>query len=94
MNRAGIGLGPDQPIDLIGKFPQIPMGLWGGGIFEGVEIHEGVEVWGTGREAIAEALRSIGKIDATTPPLSKYPFRFNKDTLIAILVGTKPLLKP
>ncbi len=90
----GIGSGPDQPVDLIGKFPQIPVGLWGGGIIEGTEMHEGIEVWGSNAGAIAEALRSIGKFDATAPPASKYPFGFWMKDLVAILVGVKPLLRP
>lgn len=93
LNRGEIGSGPDQPVDLIGKFPQIPVGLWGGGVVEGTDIHEGVEIWGRNREAIAEALQSIGKMEATTPPPSNYPFGFNKEGLVAILVGVKPLPK-
>jgi hypothetical protein len=93
LNRGGIGSGPDQPVDLIRRFPQIPVGQWNGGVIEGIEIHEGVEVWGKNREAIAEALLSIGKVDATTPPLSECPFRLRKDGMVAILVGLKPLPK-
>jgi hypothetical protein len=54
-----------------------------------------VEVWGRAGEAIAEALRTIGKIDAIAPPQSVYPFKFplKEDRMIAVLVGLKPLPK-
>jgi len=95
LNRGSVGSGPNPLVDLIGKFPQVPVGLWGGGVIEGTEIHEGVEVWGRAGEAIAEALRTIGKIDAIAPPQSVYPFKFplKEDRMIAVLVGLKPLPK-
>ncbi len=93
LNRAGIG--SDNPhFDMIGKYPRIPLGLFGGGEFSGSEIHVGVEVWSSDRSAAAataKVLRSIGKLVVTTPPQAKYPFPFKMGKFIAVFVGVKPL---
>jgi hypothetical protein len=89
-NRAGIGIKQGSPDDRIGKYPEIPVGLFGGGTVSGVEIHTGIEVWGHDRETVAALLRSIGKLAAGTPP-GESPFGFEAPNLITIFVGVKPL---
>ncbi|HTW64008.1 MAG TPA: hypothetical protein VME17_05295 [Bryobacteraceae bacterium] len=90
LNNAGVGISKDSPDDRIGKFPEIPVGLFGGGTVSGVEIHTGIEIWGSDREVVATAFRSIGKLVVTTPQ-DHSPFAFDSPGLITIFVGVKPL---
>jgi len=90
LNSAGIGVGIGNPLDWIGKYPEIPVGLFGGGVVTGVEIHTGIEVWGADKVTVADALRRIGKLAATTPA-GESPFKFEVPGLVTVFVGVKPL---
>lgn len=90
LNAAGIGLSNGNPDDQIGRYPEVPLGLFGGGVLSGVEIHTGIEVWGAHKEMLATVLRSACNLAVTTPE-AQSPFEFSIPDLITVFVGVKPL---
>lgn len=89
LNSAGIGRKPGNPEDLIGKWPRVPLGPFGGGELHGPEIHVGVEVWGKDKQIVADTLRSVTHLDVTTPD-GRSPFDFDAPNLVSVFVGLKP----
>jgi hypothetical protein len=90
LNSAGIGAKPGGPEDLIGKWPRVALGLFGGGEFHGTEIHSGIEVWGKDRKIVADALKHATGLTAVAPD-TPGPFGFETDSLVSVFVGLKPL---
>jgi hypothetical protein len=94
LNRAGMGLG-DNFIDRIASYPEIPGALFGGGGFSGPNIHVGIEIWGSDKNAVestATVFRSIGKLAVATPQ-SDSPFSVSVygPLPLVIFVGVKPI---
>jgi hypothetical protein len=89
-NAAGIGNNAGNPEDLIGKWPRVPLGLFGGSEFHGTDIHVGIEVWGKDRKLVADTLRSATHFDVATPDTPS-PFGFDAGNLVSVFVGLKPL---
>lgn len=88
LNGADIGLGPNSPADMIGKWPSIPTGGatpgWGT-TFRVPDIHTGIEIWGKERKVVAETIRRVAHLDAAAPEIPS-PFG-ETDNLVVVFVA-------